>query len=235
LGLGEAFLDALPFVAPSIGREETRFYLMGAHLRSTPGGTDIVATNGHTLRRVASPVASQDLAAIVPGYACKTLLALSKAHPLSHFEIHKTHLAAHLGPYQYRTKLIGASYPAYARVIPDTAETTLTVDTKRLAAGLKELTWDSKSRSTQLALTPGSVTLSSTGATGTASPVALAAWNGEPGLTIGFNGGYLKELCQSFNGRMTFHIRDSGSPVLITGDDPTRVAVIMPLRVPRHA
>ena len=136
-------------VAWAISSEETRYYLNGVHLHTTGDPTEsmvtAVATDGHRmsvceLMPWAHPRA--DVKVIVPTLFWNTLKQVVKKDTTGgvDFTLYDNHVTAVFGDTTITSKLIAGTYPDYPRVIPDGADSHLTLQTADLLDFCKMVT-----------------------------------------------------------------------------------------------
>lgn len=119
----------LAAVAPMMGKEETRYHLMGVHVKRADGKTTYEATNGHILGRVVSEIdhdgEEDNFDIIIPSVLVKHLSSKSflKGYDSEKLEYIWTTIEAQTisvetekGLIQH--KLVDGTYPDTDRVIP---------------------------------------------------------------------------------------------------------------------
>ncbi|MBY0447140.1 MAG: DNA polymerase III subunit beta, partial [Hyphomonadaceae bacterium] len=133
------------------------------------------------------------------------------------------------------SKLIDGSFPQYERVIPRENPRHMRILNRGFSAAVDRVATVSaeRSRSVQMQLESGKLTLTvSNPDAGFATEELEAEYNGAP-IKIGFNAKYLTDVAGQIGGDSAqFEFADSGSPTLVR--DPTDencLYVLMPLRV----
>jgi DNA polymerase-3 subunit beta len=227
----------------AISTEETRFYLNGIYLHAADSDDSAtlraVATDGHRLALVDMP--RPDAAAGMPGVIVprKTVLELRKlceaAPGKMKIELSESKIRFSTDNLVLTSKLIDASFPDYARVIPRDNDRSLKVGNGDFAAAVDRVSTLSidKGRPVKLMVANGQVTLAVTNPdSGSAEEQIFAEYAGEP-LEIGFNARYLLDICAQIEAPdMTFLMKDPGAPTLVRDDsDEQALYVLMPMRV----
>ncbi|SHF00973.1 DNA polymerase III, beta subunit [Kaistia soli DSM 19436] len=227
----------------AISSEETRYYLCGIywHVRGGADGPMLcaVATDGHRLAKVeiTAPPGTEGMpGVIVPTKTVSRLREMAKGFEGDiTFEVSDTKIRATAGGTVLTSKLIDATYPDYARVMPRGNDRLLTADRPSLAAALDRVSTLSsdKGRAVVLELEAGTARLAVNNADhGTAEETLDVTYEAEP-LRIGFNSRYLADVLDCIAcDQVQIRLGDAGNPALITNPlDPSVELVIMPMRV----
>lgn len=263
--LGDEALRAIAAVAPAMSREDTRYYLNGVCLRRGigPWGWMVAATDGHRLMMADLPlpdaIGELPEAIIIPRRAVELMLRLPRGTDPLRLRVGTRRgpetgagLAARSpsvtpdmielgGPgLTMRAKLIDGTYPAFERVIPDTAAAVpVTVDRAALLRAIRiasALVAGERFERVGLRLdvADGTLTLSRETAMRDRLRQALEVEHAGPPLTIGLNGRYLADVLKAFGGSdsVTLMITDASDAVLLRADAmPGLQAVLMPMRL----
>jgi DNA polymerase-3 subunit beta len=227
----------------AISTEETRYYLNGIFLHVTETELKAAATDGHRLARftIARPEGAQGMPdVIVPRKCVAELRKLLDEHldsqvliDLSASKIRFTLGGAH--GVILTSKLIDGTFPDYNRVIPTGNDKLLRLDPKSFFEAVDRVSTivTEKTRAVKMAVDTDRVTLSVTSAdNGTAAEELPADYN-SPGLEIGFNANYLKDILSQIDAdTVEMHLADAGAPTLIRQNDKSpALYVLMPMRV----
>lgn len=243
-------LEALDFVAPSMSREETRYYLNGCYLHGLGDRLVVVATDGHSLRKIdlAKPEAAGDFlkedeasadGVILPRHALSEVCSLFRDQGEVTVALSEGLARFSAGDLVYTTRLVDGSFPDYARAIPS-GEADTVVEVQREAfrnalariAPFAEVAGDG-TRAPIVALRVGedTVRIAATSTGAEACDEVEAAVEGQ-GRDIAYNGAYLIAGLDSFKGprvRISMHGSDGISRI----EDPDagdRLMVLMPRR-----
>lgn len=214
-------------VAYAQSDEQTRYYLCGTYLHlSMDGDLIAVASDGHRLAKRTGSGVGAFPPSIVPK---KAIAAMPKGEAAVALSSSKIRVEA--GDTVLVSKLIDGTYPDYQRVVPVGNPHRLLVSKAALtkAAELAMSVSDMKSRCVRLDIAPGSVAVSSRGASGDASQELEAQYSGEP-MSVGVNGQYLVDTLAAFScDEVEMAFADPGSPILFCGSGDL-TAVCMPMR-----
>jgi DNA polymerase-3 subunit beta len=118
-------LNTLKSVAHAVGKEETRYYLMGVQLEAGKDGFTMVATNGHMLLCAFQPYGEhmpQDHMAsfIIPASLIAKLKVKRNADPWAELTINGLDLSFEYRGETFGGKAIDATFPDWRRVVPGT-------------------------------------------------------------------------------------------------------------------
>lgn len=227
----------------AISTEETRYYLNGIYLHTVASGEGevlrAVATDGHrlALAETSAPDGAQGMPGVIVPRKTVTELArlLDDAADLVEIAVSEQKVRFAMGDMVLTSKLIDGSFPQYERVIPKENPRHMRILKKGFAAAVDRVSTVSaeRSRSVQLQLEAGRLTLTvSNPDAGLATEELEAEYTAAP-IKIGFNAKYLMDVAGQIEGDgVVFEFADSGSPTLVR--DPVNAQslfVLMPLRV----
>lgn len=232
------FADDLHAVQPAISTEETRFYLNGVYFHLIGGDLAMAATDGHRLHQIRRemPAGASALdGSILPRKAVGLILDAIDAFPdtatvKAEFGGSKARFA--IGPVTITAKLIDHSFPDYARVFPADWQGTWEVE----AAGLEALLDAAEAvggSHPMIVLDFGGGKAGVQGSTDGELHAGLQGKrDGELPNKIGTHTRYLRAVCQARpDATLKLCFGDAASPILISADDDSFLAVVMPMRV----
>jgi len=236
----------------AMSNDETRFYLGGVYLHATtaPGPTGDgegtlmvlrgVTTDGSRLATfdVTQPDGAGALdGVIVPRKTVKALDGLLDGFSgMVDVSIGELAMVVDLGDTVVFSKLIDGTFPDYTRVIPTGNDRTVTFDPKAMieAVGRVTLMAGDKSRILRLDFAQDLMTLSSRSPEQGEAVEELPCDYDGPVFHIGFNGGYMAEICAHLQGdSATMAMADAAAPTLLRDFNPEArgLFVLMPMRV----
>jgi DNA polymerase-3 subunit beta len=232
----------------AISTEETRYYLNGIFLHVSDDGPDgpllrAAATDGHRLARftLPRPEGAEGMPdVIIPRKAVGELRKLLEEALDGNVEIDLSPSKIRFtlggeGGVVLTSKLIDGTFPDYSRVIPTANDKLLKLDPKSFYEGVDRVATiaTEKTRAVKMGVEQDKVTLSVTSPdNGTAAEEVSASYD-SPGLEIGFNANYLKDILGQIDGdTVEMHLADAGAPTLIRQDEKSpALYVLMPMRV----
>jgi DNA polymerase-3 subunit beta len=121
----------------AISNDETRYYLNGSYLHAIDDHLIVTATDGFALAKAAMPGSFAFPGIIVPGKTVQEFLRLAKAPVTLRFDDKIIEIQAENRT--LRSKLIGGTFPDYARVVPEPSTNSAEVDRGALIAALERL------------------------------------------------------------------------------------------------
>lgn len=224
-------LDVAALFAPvafAISNEATRFYLNGVFFHHVDKSVVAVATDGHRLARHTAEGVGEFPSVIVPA---KTVANVPKG--VVRTKVSAVKIRFETDDLVITSKVIDGTFPDYVRVIPTANDKVVVVDRdEAMRAAERVVTVSSeRGRAVKLSIVPGAIGMAARSDVGSAEDEVSAEYSGEP-LDIGLNSQYLRDMFLALPaGPVTLKLRDSGSPVLVSGADPNWDGVIMPVRV----
>jgi DNA polymerase-3 subunit beta len=121
-------------------KEETRYYLNGTSLQWQEKQLVAVGTTGHVLAKQELDIdVKRDLNVIVPRPSMNTLHALARAGGDVEVCVDNTKIEFSSGPFLAVSKVVDATFPDYARVIPFASENRIVVKSADLLAAVERL------------------------------------------------------------------------------------------------
>ena len=205
----------------AISSEESRFTLNGALLQFRTEGLVMVATDGHRLSLIESPVEGGldgvTYKAILPRKAMAELLKLSSeagSDARLQFAGDDNHLFFQLGDRLLISRKLTGNFPDYERVLPKDQPNVIKLRRDELRAAIERVAQfsDERSRAIRLQVIPGEIKVySSTSETGESEESLPAEYEGAA-VEIGFNAQYLMEFLRAVQDEeVAFHFRDGQS------------------------
>ncbi len=228
----------------SISTEESRFTLNGALLIVKDSGLIMVATDGHRLAMVESPmqipIASQ-YRALLPRKAMGEILKLAQDASddlMLHFSGDDNHLFFQVGERLLLSRKLTGNFPDFERVLPKDQPHAISLERDEFRSAIERVAQfsDERSRAVRLSFTPGEVKIhSSLSETGESEESIPAMYEG-PVVEIGFNAQYLLEFLRAVQeSTVTFHFKDANSAgEMRPGGDSSLYTyryVVMPMRI----
>lgn len=227
----------------AISAEESRFTLNGALLLVRPEGLTMVATDGHRLAMVDSPV---DLGvdgtvykALLPRKAMQEILKLSgeaSGDAKLRFAGDDNHLFFEMGERLLLSRKLTGNFPDFERVLPKDHPHTVTLPRQEFRAAIERVGQfaDERSRAIRVQFLPGEIKiLANLSETGESEETLPVEYDG-PQLEIGFNAQYLLDFLRAVSeDSVQFKFRDgqSAGELRQGTDDETYRYVIMPMRI----
>jgi DNA polymerase III subunit beta len=226
----------------AITGEDTRYYLNGAQFIVKGTTMVMVATDGHRLALVTSPLAADaagtEFKAIIPK---KTLTELSRLLADGDgdvvYELGENHQFFHVGERLLISRIHEGQFPAYERVIPKGNDKKIEFERDRLTSAVKRVAIlsNDRSRAVKFDIQSGRVEISSESPDfGEAREQVTVDYSGSP-LQICFNAQYVADfLAVVETDNVQLELKDEVSqavmrPVAAEGYDYTYV--IMPMRL----
>ncbi len=223
----------------AISTEETRYYLNGIFMHVADGNLRAVATDGHRLARVTTPL--PDGAAGMPDVivprkcVAEVRKLLDEADGEVEVSLSASKIRLTIGQATLTSKLIDGTFPDYSRVIPTANDKLLKIDPKSFAEGVDRVAAiaSEKTRAVKLSLDRDRVTLSVTSPENGTAAEEVPADYASPPIEVGFNARYLLDILNEIEGDVVHvHLADAAAPTLIREDDNSpALYVLMPMRV----
>ena len=225
----------------AMSNEETRYYLNGVFLHTSSEGDKLkaVATDGHRLARieVALPAGASGMPSVI--IPRKTVNELRKLLEEQGDEVEvglsdsKIRFAS--GNLVLLSKLVDGTFPDYARVIPESNEALMEVDSKLFTQAVDRVSTISaeKTRGVKFGLSQGKIVLTSQSPeAGIATEEVEVTYSAEA-FEIGFNSRYVLDMMGQLEGETAqFLFSDANAPALVSDPgDVSALYVIMPMRV----
>lgn len=229
----------------AMSTDETKYNLNGIFFRSSEenaeGYLNLVATDGHRLAKIASPIPSPAAAELQRGviFPRKGIFELKKLAEEGAEDIRLSFMenSAQItkGHTTLIMRLIDGQFPDYERVIPKANDQTAEIPTEDFFHALRRMSTlaSEKSKGVRIALKPDLLEISSSNPElGDGREELEVSYQGQE-VAIGFNARYLLDILQTHDeDKILFKIKDNLSPALLTGSaGKNYLAVIMPMRL----
>ena len=250
--LGAGTLSALlNFVAPSMSKEETRYYLCGVYLHVEDDRLRAVATDGHRLALATTdvPEGAEAMApVIVPAKAVGALVDVLSGLPFDapvKVGCTSTWFRTEHGDTTTTTKAIDGLYPPYQKVIPRSNPYRVRVGRKELAEAVDRVATVVESnaasgRAVAFAFAEDGLVLSATtmGGEDADEKVAADVPSELHGHRTGFNPRFVADVLSVMHSEgvvLTFDRDEKPGPIMVLSDDAPEgdadCQVLMPVRV----
>ena len=230
----------------AVSGEDSRFQLSGALLKVKPKSVELVATDGHRLALIESPIegkGSEDTA-LVPRKALQELLRMEGGDVVA-FRRSEHHLAFSVGEREMTCRVLEGNFPDYERVISRGNDKKATLERKSLAEAVRRvaiMTGD-RNRGVKLEFSGQELAIAAANPDLGDASEAIACELAGGGLKIGLNPDYLGQFLDAVeSSRVQLELKDEnskcvGSPLPDKADDEKGGAaerylcVIMPMRI----
>lgn len=241
----EVFRRLVDRVTPFATGDETRYNLSGVLLekRGDNGASMLrmVATDGHRLAIADGEVPEiggliGEKKVLVPRKGLLEIRKLAEAGPGSlSLSASEKFLFAGKGDTEVWVRLLDADFPDYNQVIPKENILHATVPKELFLGVLKRVSVmaPEKVNSVKLSFSGKQLEVSTTSPDlGEARDLLLVEYEGNP-VKVGFNGRYLQDAINGISvDTVGFEMKDEVSQVILRApDDPTYLAIIMPMRI----
>ncbi|MDG4543422.1 MAG: DNA polymerase III subunit beta [Rickettsiales bacterium] len=223
----------------AISTEETRYYLNGIYIHSTDKMLCAVATDGHRLAKI--EIEAPEGASEIPGVIIprKTVVELKKlldeAEDDIEVSLSDTKICFVCGKAVLLSKLIDGTFPDYTKVIPQSNDKSLVIDSNALSVAVDRVSTISsdKTKAVKLTVSAGKIVLSATNDDNGAATEELEANYNSDSVEIGFNSRYILDMMGVIEGdEVEFVFADGSAPVLVKDSaDSSSLYVIMPMRI----
>lgn len=225
----------------AVSSEESRPILNGVLWELRPEHMRMVATNGHRLAKMETPIAASSAPAsdlIVPPKALDQVRRLFPAEEELEVARGENHIGFRSPLTAVYTRLIEGPYPPYEQVIPRDNDKIAVADKGALTSALKRMSViaSDQTHRIRMALNSGMVRFSvTTPDLGEAQDELPIRYNGDP-LEIGFNASYLLEILKFMptdEVKLTFKAPERAATIEpeAWSDPATYMCLVMPLRL----
>lgn len=225
----------------AVSTEESRPILNGVLWELRPEEMRMVATNGHRLAKMETPIEASDAPAsdiIVPPKALEQVRRLFPAEEELEVATGDNHIGFRSPFTSIFTRIIEGPYPPYEQVIPRDNDKYAIVDKASLISALRRMSVMASDQTHRIKLSFNSGMLKFSVTTpdlGEAQDELQVRFTGDP-LDIGFNANYLLEILRYLPTeeiRMTFKAPERAATIEPEGwsDPATYMCLVMPLRL----
>lgn len=225
----------------AVSTEESRPILNGVLWELRPEQMRMVATNGHRLAKMETPIEASSAPAsdlIVPPKALEQVRRLFPAEEELEIARGENHIGFRSPFTSVFTRLIEGPYPNYDQVIPRDNDKYAIADRNALTSALKRMSVIASDQTHRIRLSFNSGMLKFSVTTpdlGEAQDELPVRYDGDP-LDIGFNASYLLEILRYMpteEVRLTFRAPERAATLEPEGwtDSATYMCLVMPLRL----
>jgi DNA polymerase-3 subunit beta len=230
----------------AISMEESRFTLNGALLLLGSAGMTMVATDGHRLAYVESPVAanggsSSGFRALIPKKAMGEIVKLAElSAPEAKlvFAGDDNHLFFQFGERLLITRKLTGNFPDYERVLPKDNTNIAKLKKEEIRSAIERVSQfaDERSRAIRVQFGQGEVKVFSSSVETGESEESVSGEYAGPDLEIGFNAQYLLDFLRAIQqDEVSFALKDQKSAGELrpgSGDAKDQYRyVVMPMRI----
>lgn len=238
---GEQLAALLGRPAFAVGHEQTRPYLGGVFLHVRKGHLRAVATDGHRMARLDTPLpagADGMPGVIVPEKTVKEMAKLcetAKSGPVR-LQVSSNVIRLEAGATSMISKLIDGTFPDYERVIPTGNNKTMVVAAREMADAVARMmaVVATRGHALRLSIDENGVKLDlARVAEGIEAVEEVEADYDSAPMQIGFQSGYLADILGSLSGKtVQVKLADPGSPTLFSDPaDAAWLTLLMPCRM----
>jgi DNA polymerase-3 subunit beta len=240
VSLPEATLKGLmDRTAFAMAQQDVRYYLNGLLLDLREQALRCVATDGHRLALVETPLTSGATAQkqiLIPRKGVLELQGLFEAGDGTvELEFGRNHLRVKRGEVTFTSKLIDGRFPDYEAVVPIGADKEVRVDREALRGALQRaaILSNEKYRGVKLEVSPNKLRIIAHNPEQEEAVEELEAKTSVSELGVGFNVNYLLDALNALGGEeVLMCLRDGNSSCLLRAPDSELARhVIMPLRL----
>lgn len=223
----------LDLSAFAMSTEETRYYLRGVYLHSHEGNVRAVTTDGHRLARIDSGIAAAFPGVILPSKAVAELRKqLSDGNVTVHISPSK--IKFDTGDTVLTTKVIDATFPDYARVIPQGNSIIVTADADEMkaASDLVALVSGERTKAVRLSFSMDQCDMEVSGQNNEKGREQVKVDKDGADLEIALNSRYFADVLSHVSGdQVVMRFGGSGDPCIIQpADDDSVLWIVMPTR-----
>jgi DNA polymerase-3 subunit beta len=222
----------------AVSAEESRFQLNGALLKIKDGALEIVATDGHRLALVESPLegGKEDEPVLIPRKALQELQRL-EGDGKAEFRRAEHHLSFRIGRRELTCRILEGTFPDYERVIAkdnDKKPSFVRKDLGEAVSRVALLTGD-RARAVKLQFTPDQMVISAANPDlGEAVEEVACEYEG-PEFRVGINPDYLTQFLSVVETeKVRLELKDENTQCVgypVDGPDSRYLCVIMPMRI----
>lgn len=240
---GQKLLEMIHKTNHAISTDETRLYLNGIFFQEIESKLRAVATDGHRLALIESPLEAHGIeplvnGVIVPKKGVYELKKISEAYSGKKIQVSLDEsfmFVSAENKYFLSIRLIAREYPKYQAVIPHKTTFKMIAERDPFLTAVKRISIMSneKSHGVRLKISDQGVTVAAQNKDlGEATEKIPVDYNGKE-MEIGFNARYLIDALSTFDGgEIIFELNNELSPVIVKSDNtPHYLGIIMPLKL----
>ena len=232
---GSSLSSALSHTIPHLDNNELHPQMSGVYFNAKSGSAiELVATDTHTLGLYTIQQGNgSEFDFICPFNSVKLLAGVAKSQDVE-FVTDETNIFFRIGATTIVTRKIIGRYPNYASIIPKSFNSQLTAKKSELVSAIKRVLVCANKASGHIKLSLGLLGCfieSEDISTGTAAKESLdgVTYDGAD-LVIGFKGDYLLRCISAIEGNeVTIKFTEAKKAAIVTGDEDTSIALIMPV------
>ena len=239
LNIGQTeLLEIIAKTQFAMAQQDVRFYLNGLLLEIGPNKITAVATDGHRLAKAIAEIEKgsiTDTSFILPRKAVQELSRTMSGEKMCKVSFSTNQAGFSYGDIEFTTKLIDGKFPDYKRVIPDTTEIKIVLDSGTLKPALQRVSIlaNEKFKGVRVELSGSEMIISSENPEQEAAKEVIDMNEDQKELVLGFNVSYLIDAISSCDGSLVcLGLNDENSSALITDpSNPSTEYVVMPMRL----
>lgn len=222
----------------AMANQDVRYFLNGMLFELDASQLRVVATDGHRMAMSQAPLRQsfEMKQIIIPRKGVLELAKLLDApDEMVRLSLGQSNLRAHMGCYIFTSKLVDGRFPDYRRVLPQSANKTLTVDVDVLKQALSRaaILSNEKFRGIRLTIGADEVKVTAKNPEQEEAEESLSVdYRGEP-IEIGFNVNYVLDVLNTLKtGQVRISMADANvSSLFEPVDDDSTSYVVMPIRL----
>lgn len=233
----KTFSSMVKRVARVVSRDDSRPILAGVLIDVADSTVKMVATDSYRLALEETTIEQEnaEFSAVISGSFLNELASLAGEYEQIELSLSENQIIARYGNYTFINRRIEGNYPNYNQLLPESFDTKINFDGKKLLDAAKRVSLVSNntspvrfdvnqaSQTTQLSCT--------TQDTGAAQETIGSAIEGED-VQIAFNGHYLIDGLNSLDGNMVcLELQGSVKPGIFKNEQGNFIYLIMPVRL----
>ncbi len=224
------FAEAVTSTLFATARDQYRGILMGVCFAAGGKATDVVAIDGVRLAKAELPSLGIEGQRVVPADALRAALrAFAKAEVIR-LGFGEKAMTIEGDNTRILARLLEGQFPQYQQIVPNPSKMRLTISRQELLDAVARISIVSE-EGVRLTAQDEGLHIAAKSETGQAEERVDVTREGEK-VSLAINHRFLSEAVTAATGENVILACDGPfTPVLITGDDPTWLSVVMPLRV----
>ncbi|MBI1357089.1 MAG: DNA polymerase III subunit beta [Acidobacteria bacterium] len=240
----KALVNSISKTIFAVANEESRYTLIGALMVLREDGIAMVATDGHRLAFVRTPMAlegvSGEIRGLIPKKAMAELQKLAAdggESMMVDFATDENHLFFQCGSRLLVTRKLSGQFPDYERVLPKEKGTAVPLHRDELMAAVRRVSQfaDDRSRAVRFELAEGELKLAASGSDAGESEESIPAETGAKRMKVGFNAQYVLDflgVAETDSVELQFKDEESAGQMQLIGQgDYEYRYVVMPMRI----